>query len=277
MNENIDNPEKKQIEEYLTELKDIVALETSLCKQEKVAKAYADFTYVPKEPPQYKNRASLGMISLSATWVLFDVFAFFMKYTKVGIGASIFTAALIIFFIVIQMRGMKAHEKLMKEYAEYTHVYELVQQLTEPNSRTRRVLEKLYEKSAVYTRYRNLNAVCAIYDYLETGKATDIYGSESVYKLYDKEMQMGRVPDKSREIENDIISAEQITEYCKEVNRLLDEIEEETLSYKHYCLRQRFCCIGNFVPYTTKLSERIRTIKTGFLILKNGFYNFNKI
>lgn len=220
--------EKKSIDEYIMELKDIVALETSLCKQEKVAKAYAEYTCAPKEPPQYRNRASLGMISLSITWMIFDAFAFFMKYTKVAIGASIFTAALVIFFIVLEARGKKAQKKLMTEYAEYARVYELVQQLAEPNMRTRRLLERLYEKSVVYTRYRNLNAVCALYDYLESGKVTEIYGSESVYNFYDKEAQKGRIRDREQEIENDITSAEQITEYCREVNRLLDEIEERS-------------------------------------------------
>lgn len=217
---------KTEVTDYMANLKDIVALETSLCKQEKVLKAFADYTHIPKEPPPYRNTASLGMITLSGTWILFDVFAFFMKYTKIGIGASIFTVALIIFFIVLKVRGTKAYKKLMREYGEYVYVYESVKQLAEANARSRRALEKIYEKSEVYTRYRNLNAVCALYDYLETGKATDIYGSESIYKLYDKEMQKGRIPDKSREIENDITSAEQITEYCEEVNHLLDEIEE---------------------------------------------------
>lgn len=217
---------KTEVTDYMAKLKDLVALETSLCKQEKTLKAFADYTYVPKEPPPYRNTASLGMITLSGTWILFDIFAFFMKYTKIGIGASIFTAALIIFFIVLKVRGTKAYKKLMKEYEEYVHVYELVNQLAELNARARRVLETLYEKSDIYTRCRNLNAVCALYEYLETGKAKDIYGPEGVYRLYDKEMQKGRIPDKRREIENDITSAEQIGEYCKEVNDLLDEIEE---------------------------------------------------
>lgn len=218
--------EKKSVEEYMAELKDIVMLETSLCRQEKTLKAYADYTYVPQAPPQYRNRASLGMISLSVTWVLFDIFAYFMKYTKVSIGASIFTAALIIFFIALQWRGIKANQKLLAEYEEYSRKYELVKLLEEPNRRARRILESLYAKSAVYERYRNLNAVCAIYDYLESGRASDIYGSESVYRLYDKEMQKGNIPDKCREIESNITSAEQIPEYCREIECLIDDIEK---------------------------------------------------
>ena len=68
--------EKKSVEEYMAELGDIVLLEESLCRQKKTAEVYADYTYIPREPPQYRNRASLGMISLSVTWVLFDIFAF---------------------------------------------------------------------------------------------------------------------------------------------------------------------------------------------------------
>lgn len=218
--------EKKSIKEYMAELGDIVMLETSLCRQEKTAKAYADYTYVPQAPPQYRNRASLGMISLSVTWVIFDIFAYFMKYTKVSIGASIFTVALIIFFIVLQRRGIKANRRLLAEYEEYCRAYELVKLLEEPNRRTRRLLECLYEKSVIYERYRNLNAVCAIYDFLKLGRASDIYGSESVYRLYDKEMQKGNIPDKSGEIESNITSVEQIPEYCREIEALLDEIEE---------------------------------------------------
>lgn len=215
---------KSEVTKYMEELKDIVALEVAKCKQEKVLKAYADYMHIPKEPPPYRNTASLGMITLSGTWILFDAFAFYMKYTKIGIVTSIFTGALILFFIVLQVRGTKAYKRLMTEYEEYVYVYELVKQLAESNERTRRELERLYEKSEVHIRYRNLNAVCALYDYLESKRATDLYGAESIYKLYDKEMKKGHIPDKSREIENNITSAEQIAEYCKEVNRLLDRL-----------------------------------------------------
>ena len=219
--------EKKSVEDYMAELGDIVKLEMSLCRQIKTAGAFADYTYVPKEPPQYRNRASLGMIALSVTWVLFDIFAFFTGYMKIGVGASIFTAALIIFFIVLKMRGMRAYRKLLKEYEEYCHAYELVKLLDEPDQRTRRLLESLYEKSAVYERYRNLNAVCAIYDYLESGRASSIYGPESVYRLYDKEAQKGNIPDKSQEIESGVHDVEQIPGYCREIEELLNEIEKK--------------------------------------------------
>lgn len=213
--------------EFTRELKDLSTLEQSLCKQEKVKKAYADYTLEPKEPPAYRNRASLGMISLSATWVIFDVFAYVMKYTKIAIGASIFTALLILLFVILQVRGRRAQARLLNEYEEYAKTYELVKQLEEPNQRTRRVLEKLYEKSNVYDRYRNLNAVCALYEYLDTDKASEIYGAASVYHYYDKEFQKGLVPDISKEIENDITSAEQIPAFCKGVNELLDTVEKK--------------------------------------------------
>lgn len=222
--------EKKSVKEYAAELKDIVMLEKSLCRQEKTAKVYADYTYVPKEPSQYRNRASLGMISLSVTWVLFDLFAFYMGNTKVAVGASVFTAALIVFFLVLQMRGIRANQKLLSEYEEYCHAYELVKLLEEPGQRTRRVLKQLYEKSAVYERYRNLNAVCAIYDYLESGRASEIYGPESVYRLYDKEMQKGRIPDQANEMEGKICPMEEIPAYCREIECLLDEIEKRNSS-----------------------------------------------
>lgn len=218
--------ERKSVEEFTAELRDIVRLEMSLCRQEKIAKSFADYHYIPKVPPQYRNRASLAMISLSVTWALFDIFAFFMGHTKVAVVTSIFTVALVIFFIVLQRRGIKANQKLMAEYEEYCHVYHLVKLLEEPNQRTRRALESLYGRSAVYERYRNLNAVCAICDYLESGRASDIYGPESVYRLYDKEMQKGKVSDKSREIGSGLSSAEQIPGYCRDVGQLLDEIEQ---------------------------------------------------
>lgn len=213
--------------EFTRELKDLSALEQSLCKQEKVKKTYADYTLEPKEPPIYRNRASLGMISLSATWVIFDVFAYVMKYTKIAIGASIFTALLVLLFVVLQVRGRRAQTRLLNEYEEYAKIYELVKMLEKPNQRTRKVLEKLYEKSNVYERYRNLNAVCALYEYLDTDKASEIYGAASVYHYYDKEFQKGRVPDIGAEIENDITSAEQIPEFCADVNELLDTVEKK--------------------------------------------------
>lgn len=212
---------------FIRELKDLSALECSLCKQEKVKKAYEEYTMIPKEPPPYRNRAALGMISLSATWVIFDVFAFVMKYTKIAIGASVFTVALILFFVILKVRGTRAQTRLMNEYREYSEKYELVRQLEEPNQRTRRTLEKLYEKSGVYERYRDLNAVCALHEYLDDGRATELYGAGSVYHYYDKEFQKGLVPDIRQEIENDLTSAEQIPAFCADVNELLDRIEKK--------------------------------------------------
>ena len=66
-----------------------------------------------------------------------------------------------------------------------------------------------------------------MYEYLDTDKASEIYGAASVYHYYDKEFQKGLVPDISAEIENDITSAEQIPEFCADVNELLDTVEKK--------------------------------------------------
>jgi hypothetical protein len=208
-------------------LKDLLTLETSLCKQEKVVKAFEDYTYIPAQPEVYRNVASLGMVTLSVTWVIFDVFAYVIGYPKVSLIASIFTVALIIFFIIMKVRGKKAYQNKIAEYEEYLEKYNLVKQLREPNERTRRILEKYYEKMNILPRYRNLNAVSAMYGYLESGMATGITGADGAYKIYDEEMRKGRIPEQSEAIINDITSLEQITEYCEEVNKLLDELESK--------------------------------------------------
>ncbi len=60
---------------------------------------------------KYHNRASLAMITLPGAWIVFDLFAFWMGEKTLAIGATIFTIALILFFVFLQIRGKQAEKR----------------------------------------------------------------------------------------------------------------------------------------------------------------------
>lgn len=214
------------LETYLKKMKDILELETELCRQKEMQKVFKEYSYIPVEPVPLKNIATLGMISLGATWVLFDVFAFFMKYYKVAIGASVFTAVLWGFFVYLKVHEKTLSEKKRQEYEEYVEKYKTVKLLGEQGQRIRSDLDDLYEQVGVFPRYRTLKAVNAICQYIESGRNTSVSGAESVYKLYDQELKQGKVNDLESEITCNISTIDELRDYCSRMDTRLDEIEE---------------------------------------------------
>lgn len=214
------------LETYLKNLKEILELETEMCRQKEMQKKFKEYSYIPVEPVPLKNIATLGMISLGATWVLFDVFAFFMKYYKVAIGASVFTVVLLGFFIYLKVHEKTLSEKKRQDYEEYVKKYKTVKLLGELGQRIRRDLDCLYAQAGVFPRYRTLSAVNAICNYIESDRNTNISGSESIYKLYDQELKQGKIKDLESEITCNISTIEELKDYCSTISMRLDEIEE---------------------------------------------------
>lgn len=50
-------------------------------------------------------------------------------------------------------------------------------------------LRRLYSKEICYSKYRNLIAVCSIYEYLESGRCFSLTGKEGAYNLFESEIR----------------------------------------------------------------------------------------
>ncbi len=60
-------------------------------------------------------------------------------------------------------------------------------------SQTKNVLQNLYSYNVLHPKYRNLVAVCSIYEYYETGRCNALEGHEGAYNIYENELRLDRI------------------------------------------------------------------------------------
>lgn len=60
-------------------------------------------------------------------------------------------------------------------------------------SQTKNVLQNLYFYNVLHPKYRNLVAVCSIYEYYETGRCNALEGHEGAYNIYENELRLDRI------------------------------------------------------------------------------------
>ena len=62
-------------------------------------------------------------------------------------------------------------------------------------------LSALYARGVVHPNYANFLAVCTIYDYLDTGRCTELTGPNGAYNLYESELRANTIISKLESIE----------------------------------------------------------------------------
>lgn len=97
-----------------------------------------------------------------------------------------------------------------------------------------KTLRALYSMDVVHPKYRDMLAMCSIYEYFETGRCTSLKGADGAYNLYEAELRqnliiarLDTIIDKLDEIKNN-----QYMLYCelKETNSILRSISSEVAS-----------------------------------------------
>lgn len=76
--------------------------------------------------------------------------------------------------------------------------------LFESLSETRNVLSRLYESNIIYPKYRNMVAMCSIYEYFATGRCTELTGPNGAYNLYESELRQNTIINKLDTIINQL-------------------------------------------------------------------------
>lgn len=62
-----------------------------------------------------------------------------------------------------------------------------------PLAESQSLLERLYAQNIIYPKYRNLPALTSIYEYLVTGRCSELSGPNGTYNLYEDEMRKDTV------------------------------------------------------------------------------------
>lgn len=101
---------------------------------------------------------------------------------------------------------------------------EIARQIAE----TERVLEQLYDLDVIFPKYRELVALCSMYEYFITGRVTTFKGADGAYNLFESELRQNLIIASIQDIGSQLedIKRNQYTLYSemKRSNELLSGI-----------------------------------------------------
>ena len=65
--------------------------------------------------------------------------------------------------------------------------------LDAPLYETMDLLEKLYAMDIIFPKYRNMVAMCSMYEYFASGRCTELTGPNGAYNLYESELRQNLI------------------------------------------------------------------------------------
>lgn len=136
--------------------------------------------------------------------------------------------------------------ELFEEKASAT--LEVKGRLTDTLAKTTDALKRLYSLNIIYPKYRNLVAVCSIFEYLDSGRCSELSGPNGAYNLYESELRLNIIIDKM-----DVIAAK------------LDSIQSS--QYVLYDeMTKANSALGQVNGYMRKLQQSVETIEQSSVI-----------
>lgn len=97
-----------------------------------------------------------------------------------------------------------------------------------PKEEVLSLLDKLYSKNIIFPKYRNFAAVAQIYEYLVSGRCTELEGPNGAYNLYESELRQNIIIDELDTIIGQLESLNRtMSTMCNAIqttNRLLGDI-----------------------------------------------------
>lgn len=129
----------------------------------------------------------------------------------------------------------KNFDEAEKNYSIQVQAHSIAQkaleQMEKPLAETQKILEQLYSVNIIHPKYRNMIAMCSIYEYFSTGRCTELTGADGAYNLYETELRLDRISNQLDEIiyQLDEIRANQYALYTelKRTNDILAGISSD--------------------------------------------------
>lgn len=69
-------------------------------------------------------------------------------------------------------------------------------QMEEPYENAKQLLQQLYDLDIIFPKYRNMIAMCSIYEYFVSGRCTELTGADGAYNLYESELRQDLIINK---------------------------------------------------------------------------------
>lgn len=88
------------------------------------------------------------------------------------------------------------HEKALIPHVKN----ECVELVLQPKENAKILLNKLYSKNIIFPKYRNFAAIAQIYEYLLSGRCSQLEGPNGAYNLYESELRQNIIIDRLDEI-----------------------------------------------------------------------------
>jgi len=123
---------------------------------------------------------------------------------------------------------------------------------------TEETLKRLYSEAIIYPKYQNLIAITSIYEYLDSGRCTQLDGPDGAYNLFEMEVRLDRIVTKldqiisrlDRIIENQHQLYLVVQEVTPQIERLANEVVTQTEQLN------QIAATSAVTAYTTKVIER---------------------
>lgn len=114
---------------------------------------------------------------------------------------------------------------------QFGYAEDAVKLLHAPLSETKRALKKLYETDIIFPKYRDMVAMCTMYEYFASGRCSQLTGPDGAYNLYEAELRQNLIINRLDTIVNSLeaIKQNQYTLYqeMRETNKTLNNISSD--------------------------------------------------
>lgn len=188
------------------------------------------------------------IISSAIISLILSTIIYFVLNNGEFLFIPIFIIVRILLFVMLIFQGRKS-ERWLKQYKEmesgclYEELPKYRQQcqdsindmdtqlranvLTQENQ-TKELLQYIYSQDIIHPKYRNFLAIAQIYEYLDTGRCTELSGPNGAYNLYEQELRQNIIIDRLDQIINQLDRLNRTMGYVAcvvtQTNQLLGDI-----------------------------------------------------
>ena len=123
------------------------------------------------------------------------------------------------------------HVKLASSKRNFEVAKREVQKLEISLTATRKLLEQLYTADIIFPKYRDMVAMCTIYEYFASGRCTELTGPNGAYNLYEAELRQNVIINRLDKIVSQLDQIKQnqyvLYQELKHTDQLLQGIADD--------------------------------------------------
>lgn len=139
---------------------------------------------------------------------------------------------------IYRERVAKANEVFEQDSAIAKRNYDKargeVASLEAPLRKSKELLEKIYSVDIIFPKYRNMVAMCTMYEYFASGRCTELTGANGAYNLYEAELRQNLIINQLEAVNVNLDQVKQnqyvLYQGIVEANQALHEISTDVKS-----------------------------------------------